>query len=268
MILSDSWFQERCASLPGGDETLEMLDRYIQGCDGVIHLVGDMTGAMARPLSMAAIATPGDRAPRDELYQCDAVQQALQQAHLACLSGVSRHPGTSFSGDDHVAAEVLLVSAGSVEALNRNLAGLCNQAALDLPEQDITEEAAQRQVVLQWLQAHPGWPLILDNVDRPEAAAELETLLPQLSGRVVLTARLRNWRAAVQLQEVGVLTPEDAGEPQGSGDGWEAISQLESFSLLNRSAEAPPSRCTDWCSRWAASGSSRTKTNRTNGNTP
>jgi hypothetical protein len=30
-----------------GNETLEMLDAYIQGCDGVIHLVGDMTGAMA-----------------------------------------------------------------------------------------------------------------------------------------------------------------------------------------------------------------------------
>ena len=32
-----------------GKETLEMLDQYIQGCDGVIHLVGDMTGAMALP---------------------------------------------------------------------------------------------------------------------------------------------------------------------------------------------------------------------------
>ena len=40
-----------------GDETLEMLDAYIQGCDGVIHLVGDMTGAMAKPQSVEAIAT-------------------------------------------------------------------------------------------------------------------------------------------------------------------------------------------------------------------
>ena len=39
-----------------GDETLEMLDRYIQGCDGVIHLVGYMTGALAKPQSVAAIA--------------------------------------------------------------------------------------------------------------------------------------------------------------------------------------------------------------------
>jgi hypothetical protein len=39
-----------------GNETLEMLDTYIQCCDGVIHLVGDMTGAMAKPQSAASIA--------------------------------------------------------------------------------------------------------------------------------------------------------------------------------------------------------------------
>ena len=460
-----------------GDETLEMLDTYIQGCDGVIHLVGDMTGAMAKPQSVAAIAarypelasrlplaeflqpdgpslsytqweawlallhgkkvyiaTPSDGAPRDERYQCEPEQQALQLAHLARLRSVARYPGIEFSGQEHLAAEVLrsfvldllvaaglsrrpltlpfasigplfkgrsnlmellenatrplaligpggvgktrlaiehawrqigrcnavlLVSAGSVEALNRNLAGLCNQAALDLPEQNLTEEAAQRQAALHWLQANPGWLLILDNVDTPEAAAEVEVLLPQLNGsQLVITTRLRNW-SALQLQEVDVLTPEDAtafllertadrrrqaaddtseaqaiavddlgklalaleqagayisqrrlslsayrsqwqsnrqmvlawneprltqydrnlattwltsyqqaseadrtllrrlawlspepiaesllevdvpGDPEAAGDGWEAISQLESFSLLNRSAEAP-----------------------------
>jgi hypothetical protein len=40
-----------------GDEILEMLDHYIQGCDGVIHLVGDMTGAMAKAQSVAAMTT-------------------------------------------------------------------------------------------------------------------------------------------------------------------------------------------------------------------
>jgi tetratricopeptide (TPR) repeat protein len=39
-----------------GDETLEMLDTYIQGCDGVIHLVGDMAGAIAKAPSVLAIA--------------------------------------------------------------------------------------------------------------------------------------------------------------------------------------------------------------------
>ena len=36
-----------------GTETLDMLDDYIQQCNAVIHLVGDMTGAMAQPPSVA-----------------------------------------------------------------------------------------------------------------------------------------------------------------------------------------------------------------------
>jgi WD40 repeat protein len=38
-----------------GTPTLEMLDDYIRHCDGVIHLVGDMTGSLAKPQSLAAI---------------------------------------------------------------------------------------------------------------------------------------------------------------------------------------------------------------------
>jgi tetratricopeptide (TPR) repeat protein len=312
-----------------GNETLEMLDAYIQGCDGVIHLVGDMTGAMAKPQSVAAIAqrypelatrfplgeflqpggpslsytqweawlallhgkplfiaTPEAWAPRDQMYLCEPSQQALQQAHLSRLKEVGRYPGTPFSSQDHLAAEVLrsfvldllmqagltrrpltlpfrsigplfkgraalieqledatrpvaligqggvgktrlaiehawrqvgrcnavlLISAGSAEALNRNLAGLCGGNALDLPEQSATEEAVQRQSVLHWLQANPGWLLIVDNVDTKAAAAEIEALLPQLSGgQVVLTTRLRNWSAAVKGLEVDVLEPDDA----------------------------------------------------------
>jgi hypothetical protein len=58
-----------------GDETLEMLDTYIQGCDGVIHLVGDMTGAMAKPQSVEAIASRypelASRYPLAEFLQPD-----------------------------------------------------------------------------------------------------------------------------------------------------------------------------------------------------
>lgn len=41
--------------IPTGTETLDMLDQYIRHCDVVIHLVGDMTGAMALAPSVAAI---------------------------------------------------------------------------------------------------------------------------------------------------------------------------------------------------------------------
>ena len=38
-----------------GTETLDMLDSYVQECDAVIHLVGDMIGALAQAPSVAAI---------------------------------------------------------------------------------------------------------------------------------------------------------------------------------------------------------------------
>jgi hypothetical protein len=41
--------------IPTGKETLDKLDEYIRHCDLVIHLVGDMTGALAQPPSIAAI---------------------------------------------------------------------------------------------------------------------------------------------------------------------------------------------------------------------
>ncbi|MFN9245144.1 MAG: tetratricopeptide repeat protein, partial [Cyanobacteriota bacterium] len=301
----------------------------IHSCDGVIHLVCDMTGSMDMAPSLAAIAqkypelasrfplaeflqpggpsmsytqweawlallhhkplfiaTPKDGTPRDENYVREASQQALQQAHLARLNSVERFAGCTFASQDDLAAEVLrsfvldllvqagltrrpltlpfasigslfkgraalieqlegasrpvaligqggvgktrlaiehawrhlgrcnavfLIRAGSVEALHRNLAGLCGGNALDLPAQSAIEEAVQRQAVLHWLQANPGWLLIVDNVDTSEAAAEIESLLPQLSGgQVVLTTRLRNWSAAVKGLEVDVLEPGDA----------------------------------------------------------
>jgi len=133
-----------------GNETLEMLDTYIQGCDGVIHLVGDMTGAMAKPQSLAAIAsrypelasrlplgeflqadgpslsytqweallalhhgkplfiaTPTSEAPRDRGHVRENSQQELQRAHLNRLREVGRYPGTVFTSQEHLGAEVL-----------------------------------------------------------------------------------------------------------------------------------------------------------------
>ena len=323
-----------------GNETLEMLDEYIKGCDGVIHLVGDMTGSPAKAPSLAAIkqcypdlatrlpladflqpegpslpytqweawlallhkkklfiATPTPEAARDAGCLQDPAQQALQQAHLKRLRAVSRYPGVAFTGQEHLAAEVLrsfvldlLVEAGlskrpqtlpyaslgslfkgrqallnaietglgpiaeqagavapvvalvgqggvgksrlaieqawrqlgrhcavlfvladSPAALERNLAGLCGERGLDLSEKALTEQAAQAQAVLNWLVTHPGWLLILDNVDNEAAATAVESLLSQLSGgQVLITTRLRNWSGSVQVLDVDILAPDDA----------------------------------------------------------
>jgi hypothetical protein len=106
---------------------------------------------------------------------------------------------------------LLFVQADSPAALERNLAGLCGEQGLDLSEKALTEQAAQAQAVLCWLAAHPGWLLILDNVDNEAAATAVESLLSQLSGgQVLITTRLRNWSASVQVLDVDVLAPVDA----------------------------------------------------------
>ena len=106
---------------------------------------------------------------------------------------------------------VLFVLADSPAALERNLAGLCNERGLHLSEKALTEQAAQAQAVLNWLAAHPGWLLILDNVDNEAAATAVESLLSQLSGgQVLITTRLRNWSGSVQVLDVDVLAPDDA----------------------------------------------------------
>ena len=105
----------------------------------------------------------------------------------------------------------LFVGASSPEALQRNLAALCGRAMLDLPEQSETDEAKQRDAVLAWLRQHPGWLLILDNIDTEETAGAAEALLPQLSGgHVLLTSRLTRWSGAVETLPVDTLAPDAA----------------------------------------------------------
>ena len=106
--------------------------------------------------------------------------------------------------DDYTA--LLFVGADSPEALQRNLAALCAPALLDLPEHQVTEEAAQVAAVLGWLQRNPGWLLIADNVDTEAAAQAVEALLPQLpGGHVLITSRLSNWSGGVEALPLDVL---------------------------------------------------------------
>ena len=326
--------------IPTGSETLDKLDTYIAGCDAVIHLVGDLTGALAQPSSLALIrqrypdlgrrlpplapfledgapalsytqweawlalyhgktlliAVPEDAAPRDAGYRRDEAQRAAQQAHLARLAAVERHPEIRFANADRLAVELLrsklheilaragvrmrpanlpfgslgalfkgrdaaladlavslggipaspsavvarvingiggvgktrlaleyawrraddysallFVGAESPAALQRHLAALCSASVLDLPERHETDEGRQYEAVLNWLRTHPGWLLIVDNVDSEDAAAAAEALLPRLAGgHVVLTSRLAHWSGRLALPSLEVLARKDA----------------------------------------------------------
>jgi hypothetical protein len=85
---------------------------------------------------------------------------------------------------------------------------------LDLAEKDARETEVQVATVLDWLQRHPGWFLILDNVDTEEAAVAVQALLARLTraGQVVITSRLANWEGAAETLALDVLTVEAAAD--------------------------------------------------------
>jgi tetratricopeptide (TPR) repeat protein len=106
---------------------------------------------------------------------------------------------------------LLFVTADSPGAFQRNLAALCGPSILSLPEQDETDQVKQRNAVITWLQQHPGWLLILDNIDSEEAATAAEALLAQLAGgHILLTSRLGNWTSSIFPLTLDVLSTEAA----------------------------------------------------------
>jgi tetratricopeptide (TPR) repeat protein len=106
---------------------------------------------------------------------------------------------------------LLFVIAETPEALRRNIAVLAGPLVLNLPEQNEAEEDVRLKAVLDWLKQYPGWLLILDGLDRPEALEEADNLLGKLSGgRVLVTSRLANFAGHFDPLELDVLSIEDA----------------------------------------------------------
>ncbi len=103
---------------------------------------------------------------------------------------------------------LLFVVADSPAALEANLAALCGPRILNLPEQEAKETAVQAGAALRWLRDHPGWFLILDNVDTPEAQEAVGALLGSIpAGHIVITSRLADWPAGVAALDLDVLDP-------------------------------------------------------------
>ncbi|HEV3258887.1 MAG TPA: tetratricopeptide repeat protein [Gemmataceae bacterium] len=111
--------------------------------------------------------------------------------------------------DDYSA--LLFVPAETPQDLRRNLTALTGPLVLDLPENAVPEEEVRLAAALRWLREHPGWFLIVDNVDTPEAAAAAEEMLARLhGGQVLLTTRLTEWSGCVEPLELDVLKAGDA----------------------------------------------------------
>jgi len=102
---------------------------------------------------------------------------------------------------------VFFVRAETPAELRAGLAELASEMGLKAED----DEAVAMAAALGWLEGHTGWLLILDNVDDEEAAAAVNDLLPDLlSGRVLITSRLRNWSGRVRRIPLAVLAPEQA----------------------------------------------------------
>jgi tetratricopeptide (TPR) repeat protein len=105
---------------------------------------------------------------------------------------------------------LLFVRADDAAALNAGLAALSGPSVLDLPEKEAREDEAKIAAVLRWLEDHPTWLLILDNVDDRDAVAAVANLMPKLKGgRVVVTGRAADFPATLRTFELDALD-EDA----------------------------------------------------------
>ena len=101
---------------------------------------------------------------------------------------------------------LLFLRADTPATLETSLAALAGPDILDLPEKDAREDATKIAAALGWLAAHPGWLMIVDNVDDPAAVAAVDKLLARLSGgKVIVTGRAGNFPASLRKLELGVL---------------------------------------------------------------
>ena len=108
--------------------------------------------------------------------------------------------------DDYSA--LLFLSAPSAGDLRSRLADLVGVLAIDTAETTVDARLAE---VLHWLDDHPGWLLIVDNVDTEDAAREVQKLLASLTaGHVLITSRIAKWRAGVEPLDLHLLPEADA----------------------------------------------------------
>jgi hypothetical protein len=321
-----------------GGDTLDKLDVYIDHCDAVVHLLGDMTGAypinrelsalLAKysdlgkklpPLGEALktcvgvsytqweawlalyhgkrllIAKAGDSAERGPKYAPTDDSRFAQVQHLARLAAVNRFPGCTFTspadlakhiaytaildlladaraeqparqprnlpfaslgplfkgrdeildrvrealtgdkdrraialyglggvGKTRLAVEyavrhesehsaLLFVSAAAPERLDADLAGLAGLDILDLPEKGAREDEVKISACLKWLDEHPGWLMILDNVDDETAAAAVEKLIPRLKGgHILVNGRTADFSPSIETLSLNMLDETEA----------------------------------------------------------
>ena len=104
---------------------------------------------------------------------------------------------------------LLFLRATDPASLDSQIAALA--WVLRLAEDASPDDRVKRQAVLAWLQAHPGWLLILDNADTPDALRAADELARELRlGHVILTSRLTEFPLGSESLDLDLLTLDDA----------------------------------------------------------
>jgi len=101
---------------------------------------------------------------------------------------------------------LLFVSADNPASLEANLAALVGGKILNLEEKQAQQDDVKIEAALGWLDAHPTWLMILDNVDDENAVDAVIALMARLKGgHVIVTARASNFPPEVVSLELDVL---------------------------------------------------------------
>jgi tetratricopeptide (TPR) repeat protein len=114
-----------------------------------------------------------------------------------------------FAGDY---TALLFVTAETPSDFRAKVAALCSTLRT---ADGVTDETARFDSAVGWLddEKHSGWLLIVDNVDTPEAAKEVEKhVAPLKGGNILITGRLNEWPPFINAHGMEVLSPDAATE--------------------------------------------------------
>jgi tetratricopeptide (TPR) repeat protein len=202
---------------PGCEFTgTDNLIAYIQSTTilDLMHRAEELKRARRKPVNLPYTSLgslfKGREAALDELHK------ALDAGGGAAIAGRAVH-GLGGIGKTRLAVEyawkygdeyhaLLFLRADSASALDTGLAALTGPEMFDLPQQEAREDAVKITAALGWLDNRPGWLMILDNVDDPDAVAATAKLLAKLrGGKVLVTGRVGNFPAGLKRFELATL---------------------------------------------------------------
>ena len=106
---------------------------------------------------------------------------------------------------------LLAVSAKDKVSLKASVADLTGCLRLSVRTDPQVEP--RYQAALEWLEDHPNWFLLVDNVDTDEVFREVDALIRRLGrGHILITSRIRIWPQYVRNLELDVLSLEHSTE--------------------------------------------------------